>query len=143
MRVQVPQTQSWPFWPLSEPSLAIPPQSPFPAHSSCSLCISTGPSPLRPSGLHSYLLRIPGLLAVSCLTSHLVLLTRLFLVTLCMFVCQVGTSQFWLLLPPSRGSPFRMEKVFDLNRRGALSSPLALHWMSEMFLFNRTRNTRH
>lgn len=143
-----PQILAWHFWPLLYPFLAIPPQFPSSAHSSCSLYSSTERLfPLRPSGLYFYLLQSPGLVTVSWWPVSLVWLTRLFLIIVSvMFVCQVCISWFCLLFPPPLVSPFLNWKGLwwnNLSKTDSLTFYLALHWAYEMFLCNWKGNASH
>lgn len=120
-----PQILAWPFWPLLYSFLAVPPQSPSPARSSCSLYSSTNP-------LSSETLRFAFLSVAKSwfrcsflMAYQLARLTRLFLVTVSItFVCQVYISQFCLLLPHLLVIPFCIENVFDqMTLKNQMLSP--------------------
>lgn len=109
-----PQILEWPFWPFYTPFWTFLPNS-LSLHPPPAVCIVLlTPPPLRPSGLHSYLLLSPRFGCSFLMTCQLVWLTRLFpIIVSIMLVCQVCISRFCLLLPPSLVIPFHIKKVFD------------------------------
>lgn len=109
-----PQILEWPFWPFYTPLWTFLPNS-LSLHPPPAVCIVLlTPPPLRPSGLHSYLLLSPRFGCSFLMTCQLVWLTRLFpIIVSIMLVCQVCISRFCLLLPPSLVIPFHIKKVFD------------------------------